>query len=342
MTSGARQFMHSIPLVRARYALAFIRALQHRGAPADQYLKRALLPAGLLENPDGVISALSLWKLAGDAGRDPDLSDIGLEAGDMPIDDHGDFGSRVTFAPSLYQAISTFCSEARSEYSRSDFYLAKGMDTAWFCRGTIEGTPDQSRQVELYLIMLMIQTIRTALGPRWKPARLRLQTRDERGLERSDVLDGISISFGAPHTAIGISLSSLAAPLQKRAGTRVKSAEKIPSDSMSQNLPDDPLEALKLFVASHVHLRSLPIDLAAEVAGVSARTLQRHLMKQGITYTHLIDEARFKLARKMLHKKNFSITVIAFELGYSDVAHFSRAFRRMTGLSPRSYRQQYL
>ena len=333
--------MQSIPLVRARYAIAFIRALEKRGAPANPYRKSARLSEGLLENPDGVISASSLWKLAGDSGRDPDLCDIGLEAGAMPIDAHGDFGSRVIFAPSLYQAIKAFCGEARSEYSRSDFYLARDSDTAWFCRGPIEGTGDQVRQIELYLIMLMMQTIRRALGPCWKPSQLRLQTRDDRGLERSDVLRGINISFGAPHTAIGIPLASLAAPLQKMAGISVKPLERNPSDSMKQALPEEPLEALIQFLSSHIRFRSLPIDLAAEVAGVSTRTLQRHLMQQGITYTQLIDETRFRLARKMLHDKNFSITGIAFELGYSDGAHFSRAFRRMTGLSPRSYREQY-
>jgi len=334
--------MQSIPLVRARYAIAFIRALEKRGAPANPYRKSARLSEDLLENPDGVISASSLWKLAGEAGSDPDLCDIGLEAGAMPIEAHGDFGSRVTFAPSLYQAIKTFCSEARSEYSRSDFYLDRDADTAWFCRGPIEGTADQARQVELYLIMLMMQTIRIALGPRWKPGRLRLQTRDERGLERSDILSGINISFGAPHTAIGMPLSLLAAPLQNSVANSARPAGGHPSDSTSQTLKEDPLEALKQFLSSHVRFRSVPIDLAAEIAGVSTRTLQRHLMMQGITYTHLMDETRFMLARQMLHDKNFSITDIAFELGYSDSAHFSRAFRRITGLSPRSYRQQRL
>jgi AraC-like DNA-binding protein len=102
------------------------------------------------------------------------------------------------------------------------------------------------------------------------------------------------------------------------------------------------MEGLKQFLASHVNICSLSIDLAAEIVGVSPRTLQRYLMKQGSTYTILIDEICFKLSREMMLDKNLSITEIAFELGYSDVAHFSRAFRRITGLSPRSYRRQIL
>jgi len=173
--------MNSIPLVRARYANAFLMALKKRGVPTGSYVKSARLPESLLLNPDGLISALSLWKLAGDIGRDPDQRDIGLEAGAMPISAYGDFGRRVTCAPSLYQAIKTFCHCAASEYSRSDFYLTRDNDIAWFCRGPIEGTTDQAMQVEFYLIMLMIQIVRAALGPHWKPDRLRLQTLEEHG-----------------------------------------------------------------------------------------------------------------------------------------------------------------
>jgi AraC-like DNA-binding protein len=334
--------MNSIPLVRARYANAFLIALQKRGVTTGSYVKSARLSEGLLVNPDGLISALSLWKLAGDIGRDPDQRDIGLEAGAMPISAYGDFGRRVTCAPSLYKAIKTFCSCAASEYSRSDFYLTKGNDIAWFCRGPIEGTTEQAMQVEFYLIMLMIQIVRAALGPHWKPDRLRLQTLEEHGLFDSDVLSGISIKYGAPFTAIGIPLASLAVPLSRRYDDNTQSGARHLSRFSSQTLSENLLEGLKQFLASHVNIRSLSIDLAAEVVGVSPRTLQRYLMKQGSTFTLLIDEICFKLSREMMLDKNLSITEIAFELGYSDVAHFSRAFRRITGLSPRSYRRQIL
>jgi AraC-like DNA-binding protein len=317
-------------------------ALKKRGVPTGSYVKSARLPESLLLNPDGLISALSLWKLAGDIGRDPDQRDIGLEAGAMPISAYGDFGRRVTCAPSLYQAIKTFCHCAASEYSRSDFYLTRDNDIAWFCRGPIEGTTDQAMQVEFYLIMLMIQIVRAALGPHWKPDRLRLQTLEEHGQFDSDVLRGINIKYRAPFTAISIPLASLAAPLSRRSDDSAQSGARHLSGSSNQALSENLKEGLKQLLASHVNICSLSIDLAAEILGVSSRTLQRYLRKQGSTYTMLIDEICFKLSREMMLDKNFSITEIAFQLGYSDVAHFSRAFRRITGLSPRCYRRQYV
>ncbi len=101
--------MDSIPLVRARYAISFAEALHAQGAPVEPLLRRARLPVGLLENPDGLIGASTLWTFAGDAARCTGIRDLGLLAGAMPVAEHGDFGTQVIYAPTLHCAICTFC-----------------------------------------------------------------------------------------------------------------------------------------------------------------------------------------------------------------------------------------
>jgi AraC-like DNA-binding protein len=41
----------------------------------------------------------------------------------------------------------------------------------------------------------------------------------------------------------------------------------------------------------------------------------------------------------LLHEPDATVTDIAFDLGYADVSHFSRAFHRWAGVSPRAYRR---
>lgn len=45
-------------------------------------------------------------------------------------------------------------------------------------------------------------------------------------------------------------------------------------------------------------------------------------------------------ARRNLAYSNLSIAQVAYALGYDDPAHFSRVFRRATGLSPRAFRKK--
>jgi AraC-like DNA-binding protein len=79
-------------------------------------------------------------------------------------------------------------------------------------------------------------------------------------------------------------------------------------------------------------------ERVAKRLNMSARTLQRRLNDWGVTFEELVDEYRRDRASKLLRGAGHSILEIAYSLGYSDPAHFTRAFKRWTGASPKSYR----
>jgi AraC-like DNA-binding protein len=81
------------------------------------------------------------------------------------------------------------------------------------------------------------------------------------------------------------------------------------------------------------------IHLVAETMGTSVRTLQRRLYGSGITYAAVARQVRCETARRMLLDRQQTIGEIAGTLGYSDPAHFTRAFYRWTGVTPREFRR---
>jgi AraC-like DNA-binding protein len=82
------------------------------------------------------------------------------------------------------------------------------------------------------------------------------------------------------------------------------------------------------------------ITLAAEIAGTSVRTLQRRLAEQGVSYSEVVDRARFDVASRLLTESDAPSIEVAYATAYSDPSHFARAFRRIAGVSPREYRAQ--
>ncbi|MCC8045682.1 MAG: AraC family transcriptional regulator [Clostridiales bacterium] len=80
-----------------------------------------------------------------------------------------------------------------------------------------------------------------------------------------------------------------------------------------------------------------------ELAGrllLSERQTQRLLQNlYGKTFLQKKVEARMSAAAVLLQDPEKSVTVIAEELGYSSLEHFSAEFRRYYGMSPRKYRQ---
>jgi AraC-like DNA-binding protein len=83
----------------------------------------------------------------------------------------------------------------------------------------------------------------------------------------------------------------------------------------------------------------LRLHVAAAALGVSVRTFQRRLLAAGVSLTTLIRTSRLDLAEHLLAETNAKVVDIALDLGYSDHAHFTRAFRSWTGLPPCVYRR---
>ncbi|PVX30847.1 AraC family transcriptional regulator [Sphingomonas pokkalii] len=77
-------------------------------------------------------------------------------------------------------------------------------------------------------------------------------------------------------------------------------------------------------------------SLAAEF-GLSERSFRRRLMEEGTSFRALLQAARQARACAMLRASDMPIAEAAQQLGYSDTATFSRAFKDWTGMSPGQY-----
>ena len=72
--------------------------------------------------------------------------------------------------------------------------------------------------------------------------------------------------------------------------------------------------------------------------GMSVRSLNRLLSAEGTSYQLLLDGLRHELAARQLSDPRSSVWEVAFQLGFSDLSAFYRAFRRWTGTTPAEFR----
>ena len=78
--------------------------------------------------------------------------------------------------------------------------------------------------------------------------------------------------------------------------------------------------------------------VVASRLGVTLRTMQRNLRAWGTTFEELLNEFLMLHAAYELREHSRSVTDVAFVLGYMDSGHFTRAFKRWTGIAPRDFR----
>ncbi len=103
-------------------------------------------------------------------------------------------------------------------------------------------------------------------------------------------------------------------------------------------------EARTLSGRVHAQLRerlgkeSVTMDAVARALAMSRQTLYRGLRDEGLTFEDLLDQLRRSVAEDLLRSDRLAVHVTAQRCGFRDVAAFSRAFKRWTGVSPTRYR----
>jgi AraC-like DNA-binding protein len=93
-------------------------------------------------------------------------------------------------------------------------------------------------------------------------------------------------------------------------------------------------------LAPVLHTGELSIDVIAAKMGLSRQTLFRRLKSEGVTFEKVLDELRHQMALRYLSAKKVSVHEAAYLVGFSEAAAFSRAFKRWTGLTPRSVQRR--
>ena len=92
-------------------------------------------------------------------------------------------------------------------------------------------------------------------------------------------------------------------------------------------------------ILTHSEQHYLSIENVAYRLHMSDRTLKRQLATEGTSFSTIVDEVRYRHATSLLSRTDYTLEQIADELGYSDVANFSRAFKRWSGRSPSNWRK---
>jgi AraC-like DNA-binding protein len=79
----------------------------------------------------------------------------------------------------------------------------------------------------------------------------------------------------------------------------------------------------------------------AKALDMSEATLRRRLNQEGSSFSALLEEVRFELAKRYLRDRTLEVSDVAQLLGFRDLASFGETFARWSrGAAPEAYRSQ--
>jgi len=332
--------MTELPRFRAAHLSPYMQVLHAVGVPVERELRRAHLPTQVEGHLEAHLPLLPVLRMLEQVSRTEGIDALGLRAAlQLDLDDlDRHIVSAVYQAPSLKLAIERFSKLCQLENSQLRVWLAAdGESDLLASRLDLPDHPEGLQYSEWNQNLALLGVVRAFTHSTWQPSEMAFSATAPIAPFAQEQFPNTRFLRGQGAAWLRLPRELLHRPPRSRSRT---AAGDCAADAGVPAAARDMTSALRDVLVAYLREGSPPIELAAELAGTSLRTFQRRLSVEGTTYSELLQELRLQSARTLLEETDLRVMEVALELGYEDASHFSRAFRRMAGVSPRTYRAQ--
>jgi AraC-like DNA-binding protein len=326
-------------LIRATNLWGYGDLIRELGADPEPFLARFGIPLGIEYEEDAFVSFEPVVRLLEASAAELDCPDFGLRLSRWQGLDI--LGPIAVIARNAQTVLGGMESVARYLYVHSPaLRLTVAPHAEADVRFTFEvvepGLPYVLQAYELSLAN-GVRMIRLMGGPAASPRAISF-VHEQLGSNAaySDAL-GCPVRFGQDWSGFDLPVElagkriDSADPETRRIATKYLESNYLPSTAtLSERVAE---LARRLLPTGQCSVEAIGDELA-----MHPRTLQRHLVAEGVRCQDLIERERQKHAARYLADPRFHLSQIAVLLGYTEQSTFNRSCRRWFGKTPRQYR----
>jgi AraC-like DNA-binding protein len=327
-----------LPSVLSSWTRTIVDALEALGMTADDVLDAAGVSREALKDPNArlpMTSSARLWQAAALKAGDPAF---GLRASRyVKQTTFHALGYAVFASATLRDALHRLVRYSHLVSDGAELVLNETNDSVRLVFLPELGAPSPSVEALDAVMSLIVRTCRGLTDRSFSLHRVEqrrpepVDTYPYRRFFRCD------IAFGAVENALTIGAQALDRPLSTSNPELALHNDHLVRRYLAEMRAGSMLDRVRAVLAERLTGDASPTAVAAAL-GTSVRSLQRRLRDQGFSYVTILNETRRQLGTAYLLEERYSVTEIAFQLGFDDASAFARAFRRWTGLSPSEYR----
>ena len=107
--------------------------------------------------------------------------------------------------------------------------------------------------------------------------------------------------------------------------------------SLEINNENNKIQTIENYIIENYD-KIISLDILSEISGMNKYAVIRSFTKiKGITPYRYIETIRINKSKELL-KYNNDIVEVALKLGFNDQSHFTKTFKKLTGLTPGEYK----
>lgn len=306
-------------------------------------LEKAFLVSGLNEELIGAqhhyVLQSSLSKFVDSAAQQLGEEKLGLLlAPNLSINHYGVFGEYVTSGATLEDSLKRSCEMIKFHGSHDTITLSVGYTRVSYQYNFASAHLSGYQNLAYCAVGVMLSIVREYLGKDWLPNYIELDFPKPPGAGAIEENFGTNVIFGAKSVGLVFNPSVLGATrtyIPKRSIILV-------SDVLLKRrglAPIHTVDIVRELIGTQIFDANVSLDRTANELGLSIRSLQRVLDGEGTNFRSLVNDVTAKRAVRLLLETDYSIAMISENLGYSNPAHFTRAFKKQVGTTPMDYKK---
>lgn len=198
-----------------------------------------------------------------------------------------------------------------------------------------------TRQHHEYSMAVTLNTLRIIGGSHWAPREVQFAHENPAHTAEHLRVFGAPVLFGCAANALVVERDFVERQVPA-ADPRLYRILKRHVERALSEMPreSDLLSAVRRAIAESMREGDPKLPRIIKKMSMSPRTLERRLKEHGAVFKKLVDDTRRRFALNYLRDRKYTLTEIAFLLGYSEVSAFNRAFKRWTGSTPLDHRRK--
>lgn len=199
-------------------------------------------------------------------------------------------------------------------------------------------TPDIEAidHIEDIALAIGANVMRRLCGPGWRPTRVRLARNPPRDRSLHARFYRSPIDFAAPRACLDFDATVLDAAAAAYDPELADILTPLLEEALAKIRPDL-VFSVRSAIRTQLVSGALSRSDVCDTLRLNPQTLAHRLAPYGVTYTSLVEEARYEAARGLLLKDR-SLSEIATKLGFSEQSAFTRAFKAWSGTTPARWR----